>query len=124
MLDSLLTWEICGDTVVQKSFDWGTATLSHGLESEGISSSEKCEHNVENSALSVMGQDQSGEKISLFVEDCELARVATSCHIALDTSCQEVHEARLLACCPEATCHSKKKLSHRGRAVTKRRGMW
>ena len=35
-------------------------------------------------ALNAMGQDQSGEKISLFLEDWELTRVALSCHVALD----------------------------------------
>ena len=43
------------------------------------------------------GQDQSGEKISLFLEDWELARVALSCHIALVMLCQEMHEARAVA---------------------------
>ena len=62
-------------------------------ESEGTSSSRKCEHNVESLALNVMGQDQSGEKISLFLEDGELARVALSCHIALNMLCQEMHQA-------------------------------
>ena len=53
-------------------------------ESEGFSSSEQYEHNVESVALNVMGQDQSGEKRSLFLEDWELATVALSRHIALD----------------------------------------
>ena len=56
-------------------------------ESEGTSS-EQCEHNVGSLALHVVGQDQS-----LFLEDCELARVALSCHIALDMMCQEMHDA-------------------------------
>ena len=34
-----------------------------------------------------------GEKISLFLEDWELARVALSCHMALDLLCQEMREA-------------------------------
>ena len=49
----------------------GTATLCRGLKCEGTSSSE-CEHNVESLAPSVMRQDQSGEKNSLFLEGaCE-----------------------------------------------------
>ena len=36
-----------------------------------------------------------GGKISLFLEDGELAKVASGCHMALDMLCQEVHEA----CC-------------------------
>ena len=52
-----------------KSPDWdGNVGLWTG--SEGTSSSsEQCEHNVESLALNAMEQDQSGEKISLFLED-------------------------------------------------------
>ena len=67
-----------------KSPDWD-GNVESWTESEGTSS-EQCEHNVESRALNVMEQDQSGEKISLFVEDWELAR-------ALDLMCQEMHEA-------------------------------
>ena len=55
----------------------GTATSSHGQKSEGTSFSE-CGHNVESLALG---------------RNWELARVALSCHIALDTLRQEMHEA-------------------------------
>ena len=34
-----------------------------------------------------------GDKVSLFLMDRELARVASSCHIALDMLCQEMREA-------------------------------
>ena len=34
-----------------------------------------------------------GPNISLFLEDWELARVALSCHLALDMLCQEMHQA-------------------------------
>ena len=34
-----------------------------------------------------------GDKISLFLQDRELAKVALSCHVALDMLCQEMHEA-------------------------------
>ena len=61
-------------------------------ESEGTSSSEQCERNVESLALDATGQDQSGAR-SLFLEDWELVMVALSCHIALDMLCQEMHEA-------------------------------
>ena len=66
-----------------KSLDWD-GNVGSWTESEGTSSSEQCEHNVGSFALYVVGQEQSGEKISLFSEDWELARVALSCHIALD----------------------------------------
>ena len=75
-----------------KSPDWD-GNVELWTESEGTSSSGQCEHNVESLALNVMRQDQSGENISLFLEDWELARVALSCHIALDLLCQEMQEA-------------------------------
>ena len=62
---SLLTLETCGGTVAQKSPAWDSDVVSW-TESEGTSSSEQCEHNVENQALEVMEQDQPGEHISLF----------------------------------------------------------
>ena len=42
---SLLMWETCGGTVAQKALT-GTATLRHGLKSDGTSSLEQCEYNV------------------------------------------------------------------------------
>ena len=79
-----------------KSPDWDSVVESW-TESEGTSSSEQCEYNAESLAVSGMGQDQLGEKISLFSEDWELGRGrrwrALSCHVALDMLCQEVHEA-------------------------------
>ena len=48
---------------------------------------------MESLALNVVGQDQSGERLSLFLEDWEFARVALSCHMALDMLCQEMSEA-------------------------------
>ena len=67
--------------------DWDSDVES-GTESEGTSSSEQCEHNVESLALNITEQAQSREKISLFVEDWELAQVALSCRNALDLLCQ------------------------------------
>ena len=46
-----------------------------------------------NDALHVIGLHGPGGKISLFLKDWELAKVAFSCHMALDMMCQEVHEA-------------------------------
>ena len=62
-------------------------------EDEDVSSSASREGNVRNDALHVVGLYRPGEEISLFVEDCELAKVALSCHVALDMLCQEMHEA-------------------------------
>ena len=49
--------------------------------------------NVCNDALHVIGLHGSGDKISLFLQDWELAKVALSCHMALDMLCQEMNEA-------------------------------
>ena len=62
----------------------GTAKWSRGLKAMATSSPEQCEHNVKSLALNVKGQEQSGEEISLLLEDWELARVALGCHTALD----------------------------------------
>ena len=103
------------------------------------------EHSNECRALEVTGQDWSSEVVSLFLEDWELARVALSCHMALDLLCQEMRDAcqdrskllgsqsslcsqcldmqewQLAAVCA-ALCHSRRKpFSHRGRTATARR---
>ena len=62
-------------------------------EVESVSSSASRENNVCNEALHVIGLYRPSDKISIFLKDRELARVALSCHIALDTLCQEMHEA-------------------------------
>ena len=49
--------------------------------------------NVGNDALHVIGLYRSGDKISIFLEDWELAEVALSCHMAKDRLCQEMQEA-------------------------------
>ena len=46
-----------------------------------------------NNALHVIGLHGSGDKISLFLQDWEVAKVALGCHMALDTLCQEMNEA-------------------------------
>ena len=46
-----------------------------------------------NDALYVIGLCGPGGKICLFLKDCELAKVALSCHMAFDMLCQEIHEA-------------------------------
>ena len=48
--------------------------------------------NASNEALHVIGLYGLGDKISLFFKDWELARVALSCSMALDTLCQEMPE--------------------------------
>ena len=55
-------------------------------EDERVSSTGSREGNVGNDALHVIGLYGPGDKISLFLQDLELARVALSCHIALQRS--------------------------------------
>ena len=66
---------------------------------ENASSSGSREGNVCNDALHVIGLYGFGDKISFFLQDWELAKVALSCHMALDMLCQE------------ALCHGKISLS-------------
>ena len=62
-------------------------------EDESVSSSVSRGNNVCNGALHVIGLYGLGDKVSLFQEEWELAKVALSCHIALDMLCQDMHEA-------------------------------
>ena len=50
------------------------------------------ENNVGNDELFVIGLYRSGDAIALFLQDWEAAKVALSCHIALDMLCQELHD--------------------------------
>ena len=51
------------------------------------------EPNNECRAIKVIGQDRSSEVVALFLEDWELGRVASSCHMAMDLLCQEMRDA-------------------------------
>ena len=75
--------------------------------SEGTSSYEEYETNV-------IGQNWSGEMVSVLLEDWELARAALSCHLLQDLLCQEMQE-------PTVTVYGS--LSYLGRAVAWR-GVW
>ena len=48
--------------------------------------------NVSNEALYVIGLHGSGDKISRYIQDWAVAKVALSCHFAIDMLCQELHE--------------------------------
>ena len=63
-----------------------------------VSSSGSPEGNVCNDALHVIGLCGPGDKIFLFLQDWELAKVALSCHMALDMLCQEMHGPWKLVC--------------------------
>ena len=47
---------------------------------------------MNNEALHVIGLPGSGDRISLCLQDREMAKVALSCRIALDILCQEMYE--------------------------------
>ena len=51
------------------------------------------EHNVDNFAIEVVGQNGFSEEISLFLEDWEVGLVALSCHLSMDLLCQKVRDA-------------------------------
>ena len=62
------------------------------LKGESESSDGSQAGNVNNEALHVIGLHGSGDKMSFFLQDWELAKVALSCHTALDILCQEMYD--------------------------------
>ena len=56
------------------------------------------EGNVNNEALHAIGLHGSGDKTSCYLQDWEVAKVALSCHIALDMLCQEPYEVERRRC--------------------------
>ena len=62
-------------------------------DNKSVSSTDSREDTVCNDALHVVGLYGPGDKVSLFMKGWELARVAFSCHMALDMLCQEMNEA-------------------------------
>ena len=60
-------------------------------EDESVSSSGFRQGNVCNDALDVIGLYGPGDKISLCLQDGELAKAALSCHMALDLLRQEMN---------------------------------
>ena len=81
-----------GKWAAQKSPMWESEGEAWS-EDESVSSSGSREGNVGNDVLHVIGLYGPG-KISLFLQDWELAKVALSCHMALDMLCQEMYGAR------------------------------
>ena len=61
--------------------------------SETFLGCEVYEHNNERRGIEVIGQDWSSEVVALFLEDWELRRVASSCHMTLDFLSQEMRDA-------------------------------
>ena len=50
------------------------------------------ENNVGNGALFLIGLHGSGDVSAHFLQDWEVAKVALSCHVALDMLCHELHD--------------------------------
>ena len=61
-------------------------------EDESVSSTVSRKGNTCNDAMHVIGLHGPGDKIPLLLQDWELAKVAPSCHMALDMLCQEMNE--------------------------------
>ena len=74
---SLLKLETCGDTVAQKKSGFGQR-WRNTVKVKASPHSDSREHNVENLAFNVIGLGQ-GEKVSLILDDRELAKVTFGC---------------------------------------------
>ena len=78
------------------SFIWDGFLVPELKGESGSSKNEQAdslsENNVGNGALFVIGLHGSGDVIAHFLQDWEVAKVALSCHIALDMLCQELHD--------------------------------
>ena len=66
--------------------------MSPMWESEGEAWSED-EDACSGASRNVVGLHGPGDKISVFLQDRELAKMALSCHMALDMLCREMYEA-------------------------------
>ena len=92
MVVKLLIQGTRGNVVCPESPRWESEGEAWS-EDKSDSSSDSREDHVCNDALHVIGLYRPGDKVFLFLKDWELARVALSCHMALDMLCQEMHEA-------------------------------
>ena len=70
----------------------GDGFLVPQLEDESEASEDHQTVNVSSEALYVIGLHGSGDRVSRNLQDWEVAKVALSCHIALDMLCQELYE--------------------------------
>ena len=69
--------------MAQKSPRW-KSDVETSSETESLSTTSFRDDNVFNVAWQISGLYGSRNKIALFLEDWDLAKVALSCHIALD----------------------------------------
>ena len=74
-------------------------------------------HVFRNCALHVIKLYGPGDKVSPFLKDWELARVALSYHIALDMMCQEMHEVVVGLTLPEELLCLRRKTEREQQAI-------
>ena len=84
-----LVWEVNGKWAAQ-TVQCGRVKAKLGRKTK-VCPLETREGNVGNDALHVIGLFAPGDKISLFLQDWELGKVALSCHGALDLLCLEMN---------------------------------
>ena len=65
--------------------------LVPGLKDGSEASKDEQADNVSNEAFCVIGLRGSGDKVSRYLQDWAVAKVALSCHTAFDMLCQEVY---------------------------------
>ena len=106
---------------------FGAAVAMTEQESEGTSSFEDYERDVDNLALEVVGQNWSSEVDSLSLQDWEeLEHEAWSCHMAMDFPCQEMRDACWvpLLHCSQCQCSSLVELSQQRSLSLNMDGVW
>ena len=65
-----------------------------GFEGERIESAQPWRNtNTTSTTSPLKSLGRTGQVISLFLEDWEVGRVALSCHLSMDPSCQEMRDA-------------------------------
>ena len=71
---------------------WSQSLKDESEASKNEQADSSSENNVGNGVLFVIGLHGSGDTIAHFLQDWEAAKVALSCHKALDMLCQELYE--------------------------------
>ena len=89
---SLLNWETCGDTVAERAWI-GTATADRGPKVKAFLRPTFASTLWKALLCMLSGYVGQAKRCPFSWRDWELARVALSCHVALDVLCLEMHEA-------------------------------
>ena len=83
MVVEVLIWETRGDTVAQR-VQYGKVRMKLGQRTKAFHWVFLAKTMCATVRCAASGCFGPGDKVSLFLEDWELARVALSCHVALD----------------------------------------